>query len=637
MNNNRPDIQGLRAISVIAVVVFHASRLLPGGFLGVDIFFVISGFIIAQLAATEIRTTGAFSPTNFLRRRLRRLLPAMAIVVLVTLSFGMLIDTPSRMAEVLPTTALAALAGLVNFHFLWGATDYFQTFRSNPLLHLWSLAVEMQFYILFAVALPAALRVRRALGLSSRYIPWLPAVLAMAFLAAALTIGHWGQYTGIARPRLFSFFMLPTRLWEFGFGIVAAALQGRSSCMASRPKLMHALQAACALVLVLAFKYGSDLWYVPGFQAVGPCLAAMVLLMTGHSGWVGRAMCWRGMTYLGDRSYSIYLWQGPLLVYAGMLYATPMASVLAALSTIPLSIITYELVEQRFRVSAKGAGGRGAGWLQLFIGVLLLSAASDFIIRPWMRRYAAPAPVRATQLDLSCQRQRGIPGLKPCVYGDAERPKLLLAGDSHAGALSQAVIDAAEGAGWQTHVATASACSIPEYPEAIAYRASCAGFAGNILSYARAQKADLVVISQFSEFYVADLRIGVARWSAGLATFIRSLAEEDIPVLVIGDSPRFPHVMGRPLWKSDWSVDLTGSMSARSNLAIKEREVVPGADEGAYISATDILCDGASCPVFDHGAWLYTDADHLSSRGAALLVKPLSDELRRIKARIPGK
>lgn len=637
MNNHRLDIQGLRAIAVFAVVVFHASDLLPGGFLGVDVFFVISGFIIAQLAIVEIKTTGCFSPSNFLQRRLRRLLPTMAIVVLVTLSFGMMVDTPSRMTESLPTAALAALTALINFYFLWGATDYFQTFHSNPLLHLWSLAVEMQFYFLLALTLPIALRVWRTLGLGMRSAIWVLAALTLTLLVCSLTIDLWYRHAGISLPRLFSFFMLPTRLWEFGFGIVGATLQGRFVGRVSRSIAVDALQGGCALAVVIAFKCGSELWNVPGFQAVGPCIAVMILILTGELGFVGRALCWRGMTFFGDRSYSIYLWQGPLIVFASMLYATPLASRLAALGSILLSILTYELVEKKFRSAGTEASGRRTGRIgsvRLYVCVMAACATADAIIGPWTSHFAAQAPMRATTLDRLCQRQRGIPGIKPCVYGAAGRPKVVLTGDSHAGALSQAVIDAAERAGWQTHVATASACAIPQYPEIIAYRASCAGFAHNILSYVRAQKADLVIINQFSQFYVSDLRIGETRWRDGLAAFVTSLADAHIPVLIIADSPRLPLVMGRPLWRFNWSIDLTSSMNARQELARNEREAASTVKGGRYLATSNLFCDGSNCPVFENGAWLYTDADHLSIHGAERLRKPLTDELLRIKSRL---
>lgn len=637
MNSDRLDIQGMRAVAVVAVLVFHATDMLPGGFLGVDVFFVISGFIIARLALVEIKRTASFSPLKFLQRRLRRLLPPMAIVVLATVAFALLIDTPSRLAVSLPASALAALSASLNVFFLWGATDYFQTFHSNPLLHLWSLAVEIQFYLLFAVTLPMSRWLWRSLHFTRRSAVWTLALLTLSLLLCSVTIELWHRPFGIALPRLFSFFMLPTRLWEFGFGIVAASVQDRFLTRVSRSLAVDLLQVGCALALVLSFKFGSELWYVPGYQALAPCLAVTLLIMTGEGGVVGRALAWRGLTFLGDRSYSIYLWQGPLIVFASMLYATPLAAALAAAAAVLLSILSYEFVEQSFRAAHSAVdGGRAGrfGSVYLVVAVVVVCAAAHFVIAPWVGRYAAPAPLRATELDTVCQRQRGRAGIKPCVYGAARGPMVLLAGDSHAGAVSQAVIDAAEAAGWQTHVATASACALPEYPENIAYRASCAGYADNIVAYARAHQAALVIVDQFSESYIGDMRIGAARWQDGLANFVKTLTDAHIAVLVIADSPRFPLAVARPLWSAEWKVSLASSSESRHTLAQLERAAVEGVAAGRYLSTGELFCDGSTCQVFEHGEWLYTDADHLSIHGAARLTESITVELARISARL---
>src|SRR5262249_25629385 len=159
------------------------------------------------------------------------------------------------------------------------------------------------------------------------------------------------------------------------------------------------------------------------------------------------------------------LWQGPLIVFASMLYPTPAASALAAVASLLVSMLTYRRVEQAFRSGrADGDAKRRAGpaAASIYCGALLICAANYALIGPVIRRVAAPIPLRATSLDKHCERQRGILGIKPCVYGEDGRPKVLLVGDSHAGAISQAVIDAADLAGWQSHIATASACAVPE-------------------------------------------------------------------------------------------------------------------------------------------------------------------------------
>jgi peptidoglycan/LPS O-acetylase OafA/YrhL len=628
----RRDIQGLRAIAALAVVVFHASDLLPGGFLGVDVFFVISGFLVAHIAGSEIAATGGFRPLNFIDRRLRRVIPPMTVVVLVTLAVGLMIDTPARMIEKLPTVGISALMSVVNIYFLHNATDYFQSFQSSPLLHLWSLSVEVQFYILFASVVAAATWARSRLSKSwgTRTAAILVGAVTAFSLISALTIGSWHKAAGITLPETFSFFMLPTRLWEFGFGILACLAEQPLRRWIDNTLVIVLLQAAALVALLFGLKVGSDAWLVPGYQALAPCLGAALLIATGERGVVARLLASPMPTYFGDRSYSIYLWQGPLISFAAILFATPRAIALAALSAILVAVATYSTIEVMFRYPNREANGvaprHSVKFAAAFAAATLVCTSVYYLVPITVARLQAPAPLRATFLDAKCDRQSGSIGIKPCVYGPPEAPKVLLIGDSHAGAISQALIDAALRTGWQAHVATASACSVPEYPEDVAFRSSCSGYSANVLAYARKIGARFVVVQQFSEYYVYNLRIGLERWKQGLTRFQSDLRSAGISTLVINDNPRFPLAVGRPLWAETWQIDQSEAMSRRAALDKNERAATTSIPGNRFIRSIDYLCRGAVCPVFDRGAWLYTDADHLSDRGA----EPLSVAIEKV-------
>lgn len=627
-DGKRLDIQGLRAIAALSVVLFHATDLLPGGFLGVDIFFVISGFIVSQIAKTEVLTTGRFSLTKFFGFRLRRLLPPMAVVVLVTLAIGLFVDTPSRMIEKLPVAGMAALAGIINFYFLGQATDYFQSFQSNPLLHLWSLSVEIQFYFLFAIvvslglALISMLSDRRVVGF---VIGGVVALMAIS-LGSALTIKSWHHAANIALPEIFSFFMLPTRIWEFCFGIIANFISAPLRARLTSLLAVHLLQVVGLVLLFVGLKFGSNAWLVPGFQAIAPCFGAALLLATGDRGIIGRALSFRVMVYLGDRSYSIYLWQGPLIGFAAILFATPWAISIAAFVSILISIASYGTVETMFRRRQNGTRRSAASPLRVasaYFAAILICAACYVFTLIVVSRFEAPAPLRATTFDTKCERQRGVLGIKPCVYGEAGRPTVLLIGDSHAGAISQVVIDAGIRNGWQVHVATASACSVPEYPEDVEYRSSCAGYTENILKYVLKENINIVILQQFSEFYTLKLRIGIDRWQSGLADFLSSLAQSHVPAIVIGDNIRLPIAVGRPFWVESWKLNMKKAIESRYTLEEAERHATTMIAGNQYILAREYICNGSMCPIFEKGTWLYTDTDHLSFKGAELLQKPL--------------
>lgn len=627
----RQDIQGLRAVAALAVVFFHATPLLPGGFLGVDVFFVISGFIISQIVSMEIAERQHFSAISFILRRLRRVLPPMAIVVLATIVIGSLIDTPTHTARTLPITGFAALTGWVNLFFLSEAADYFQSFPTNPLLHLWSLAVEIQFYALLAFTMQLGFGIgflRR--GGKSLVVTIVGAVTVLSF-AAALSIKMWGPLLGLTVPGMASFFLFPTRLWEFGIGILA---QSASESHQTRWKLGRRLQffqVLGALLIVFGMQLGSDTRLVPGYQAMAPCVGAALIMMIGENGVVGRLLGSSAMTFLGDRSYSIYLWQGPFIVFASILFSPPFGGALGALVSVLIAVALFRPVEFMFRMTQKGTKQRGGGALSFgfaYGGAVALCLAAGPLFGSVLTRLQAPLPLRATELDKSCMRQRGTLGIAPCVYGKAGSPRVMLLGDSHAGAISQAVVDAALRTGWEAHVATASACAVPEYNEDISYRSSCSGYSADVLKYARAERVRLVILQQFSSFYVHELGIGLARWKEGLKRFVSAMAHSGIEVVIVGDNLGLPIAVGRPLWADRWDLDLRHAISERSEIEEIEASIAEEVPGVHYLRARDYLCQGSKCPVYGKGAWLYTDTDHLSYKGAERLAAPIERELR---------
>lgn len=631
----REDIQGLRAIAALAVVLFHASNLLPGGFLGVNVFFVISGFIIVHVASKEIAATGAFRFKRFLTRRMLRIFPPMILVVLVTIVIGVFIDSPVGGAALLPMTGLAALTGTVNYYFLHSATDYFQSFHTNPLLHLWSLSVEIQFYILFAVLAKICV----ALGLEGR-IPWRVSVgmliLATAgFFLASISIESWADLVGIAQPRFYSFFMLFTHLWEFGLGALAFAFHTSFQKRQIPSIVVNLVQLFAAAAIVVGFLRGTDTALVPGYQAILPVVGAALLIALGPNGVVSRLLRWPVFQFLGDRSYSIYIWQGPLIVFGAVLFAPPFGSGAGAVASVLVSLALFRPIELGFRhLNASGSWGgkQYLGLAGVYTFVLALLVAAQMLLLPFVQPLQAPAPIRATALDQNCERQRGVLGIEPCIYGDSSGSKLMLIGDSHAGAISQAVVDAADSLGWQAVVATASACAVPEYAENVAYRGSCKGYAQSVMEYARDQGIQLVVIQQFSDFYVDRLGIGADRWRSGLESFVDMLANSGIKVLIVGDNLGLPVSAGRPIWIENWTVDLSAEAHDRRHIETVESEIASANENVEFLPSRQYLCNDSRCPVFANGNWLYTDTDHLSYLGAEPLVAPIADVIRRIEA-----
>ncbi len=334
----RPDVEGLRGVAILLVLLFHTGLPLPGGFVGVDVFFVISGFLITGLLLREQERTGRISFTRFYARRVRRLLPAAAVVLLVTLPLAYLVVAPlDRSAVMLDGAASALSVGNVRFALTTG--DYFSSMTTpSPFLHFWSLGVEEQFYLVWpALLLLAAWRLPRAGAALA-----LGVVLAASFAASVLI-------TDVSPS--WAFYMLPTRAWQLAAGGLLAVGAVR---LARAPGLILAPLgwAAVALLAWASLALNSDIAY-PGLAALAPAAAAAALVASGAlRRGPGLLLRTSPLRFLGRISYSLYLWHWPILVLVplalGGTLETPAMVVLAFLA-IAVATASWVYVEEPFR------------------------------------------------------------------------------------------------------------------------------------------------------------------------------------------------------------------------------------------------------------------------------------------------
>lgn len=339
----RADIDGLRAVAVLGVLFFHAGLSFPGGFVGVDVFFVISGYLITRLIVNEL-DRGSFSFANFWGRRLRRIWPAASVSTLVTLVAGAVLFDPESY-RLLATDAIAQTLMIANFQFMRG-TDYFGAAADlRPLLHTWSLAVEEQFYLFHPFAVVLICRWKRSL--------LLPVLVVTGVLSLALSVAALGRYPSA------TFYMLPTRAWELLLGAVLALMPMRMGMSQSARDAVGLL--AVAMIAVPMFVYDRATAF-PGLAAVPPCLGTALLILTGTGGQgqISRALAWEPMRRVGLISYSLYLVHWPILAFMRHLTAPDEPTLLARALVIPVSLVlawlSYRLVEQRFRHAKKGWG-----------------------------------------------------------------------------------------------------------------------------------------------------------------------------------------------------------------------------------------------------------------------------------------
>ncbi|MBI1304441.1 MAG: acyltransferase family protein [Phycisphaera sp.] len=339
MNLYRPEVDGLRALAVVPVILFHAG--VPGfagGFVGVDVFFVISGYLIASIIHEEILDR-RFSVVTFLERRARRIIPALYAVLIVTLLLGWLFMLPDNFENL--GQSVVATVGVSNNILLWLTSGYWDLANEyKPLLHTWSLGVEEQFYFVFPfVLLWLAPRGRRTTLIVF-------AIVAVASLAAA-------QWFVMCEP-LAAFFLLPMRAWELLMGAMFAV-----TCRRDRG---HALQLGAAggalawlgLALILApvVLYDATTPF-PGLAALPPTLGTLLVIMfASEANVVGRLLSWRVLVAIGLGSYSAYLWHQPIFAFLRLLspeHPSAPAVVLAIVATAVLSYASWRFIEQPFR------------------------------------------------------------------------------------------------------------------------------------------------------------------------------------------------------------------------------------------------------------------------------------------------
>jgi peptidoglycan/LPS O-acetylase OafA/YrhL len=490
----RPDIEGLRAIAIVAVLLCHAGvPFLAGGYVGVDVFFVISGFLITKLLLGELDRSGTISLRGFYARRAKRLLPLSAILLATVGVLSLIILSPLRNTEVAGDITAAALY-VANWHFAAQSVDYFaQGLEPSPVLHLWSLAIEEQFYLVWPGLMLATTWWFRRRGRSVRPVLWV--VLAIVLVGSLV----YGVILTDEKPA-FAYFDTFARAWELGLGAALA--------LAGAVKLPRLGAVALGWVGVAAIVYASFFFTAetsfPGTAALIPCLGAAALILAGtalaetergaagvraSAGWI---LALPPIRYVGRISYSWYLWHWPFLVFAAAIWG-PRLSVAAGLAAVVASWvptqITHTLVEDPVRRAPalkrlpNRAIALGIACTLIAVGVGVgLRAAQPSISTAKISDVPGaaalpeqPTPqetataLRPNPLHARADRGRsyyegcmvGIPGTNSnkCLYGDPEGEKtLILFGDSHAMQYFPTVEEMVENHHWRLIVLTKAEC-----------------------------------------------------------------------------------------------------------------------------------------------------------------------------------
>ncbi|MCF7789558.1 MAG: acyltransferase [Prosthecobacter sp.] len=432
----RPDIDGLRALAVLPVLLYHAQLGCSGGFVGVDVFFVISGYVITSLIFKEV-AAGTFSMVNFWERRIRRIMPALSVVVVATLAAGWLFYLPEDFIF-LGKSVMAQAVMAANFFFWKGGTNYFDHGTdTKSLLHTWSLAVEEQFYLLFPLLLVFLLR--------SKPKSWWRWILGITIVSLIISVvcsySHNNHRSG--------FYLLPSRAWELLVGALVAACRGRLTAHKRIGEASGFL--GLALIVWSVFVY-TDNTRFPGLGALPPCLGTALIIASSDArvSIVGRLLSFRPLVLLGLVSYPLYLWHWPLLIWAKYLTGYELSTatrIELLLASLVLAILSWKFVETPFRQRHwLGERSRIFKFAGITLGTFLAMGFAVYFYQGFPDRFPAQALTFASARNsLGFQDQIDLERAKASRFtelGSASSSQpisVLVWGDSHAKAIAPAL------------------------------------------------------------------------------------------------------------------------------------------------------------------------------------------------------
>jgi peptidoglycan/LPS O-acetylase OafA/YrhL len=622
----RPEIDGLRAIAVLPVIFFHAGfDLFSGGYVGVDVFFVISGFLITSILIKEI-DAGSFSLTHFYERRARRILPALYAVLLVSAVIAAFVLLPRDLVAF--GKSLMSVPVFASNIYFWSERGYFDAaIDLKPLLHTWSLAVEEQFYLIFPLVMMALWRFPRIfLGLL------ILAAFASFALSVVLTDLHFET----------AFFLPFTRAWELAVGSLIAILVIHSKVINHKVVADVVAFMGLALIGYAIFAFDKNTPF-PSFYAGIPVLgtAAFIWATTRHQGLSARLISARALVWIGLVSYSAYLWHQPIFAFARHMNMFEDHRIFWIALSLLLAFAAYFVVEQPFR--KKNKIDTKTVWRFALIGgaVLMLVGGGLVASNGLMGKYAPADQKILKQLDtFGAYNHKRFDALKGAPFKDNDKIKVLLVGDSYARDLLNLVYEGGYDSDFQfsTHHVRAD-CGI--------FYSSDADYKAKVLEENVPQKTRKLCAAH-GRFEVDNVQARLreadevwlnAYWYDWVVTHLASTVEAlerdyNVKLRVFGMKD-FGAINVRTLLK----IPEEERLNYRHRVSTKAREIEArikaALDASSYYKILDLLCGGDSgaCKIFTNsGTLVSTDGGHLTKDSAKELapkLTPIFDQIKR--------
>jgi peptidoglycan/LPS O-acetylase OafA/YrhL len=645
----RRDIEGLRALAVVPVILYHAHLYCPGGFVGVDVFFVISGYLITRIIENSSKR---FCFVSFYNRRIRRIFPALLVMLTIASAFAFVLLVPSEL--ILYGKSLMASGAFVSNIFFGYQIDYFDARSAEqPLLHIWSLGVEEQFYVIWPVIL---------VTLNYRFSEKVKAAAVTVMLVVSLSYSEFLVH----HSRESAFYMTPSRAWELLLGsLLATPLLSRWN---ERLRRSVANLASMIGVLLIGFAiicYDSTTPF-PGIACLAPCIGAMLVIAAGDAGPTvgGRLLSLPAITFIGRISYSLYLWHWPVLVFARLYLGRDLqldeTCWLVGVIVIA-AYLSWRFVEETFRHFRSANRGRiwvGGG---AFAGFVVMAAGGLIILydgfpgRTETGREIAMVrrEARAFHASPCLARRAMLPPVQGCLLG---KPRdndydVVLWGDSHAAQLAPALISLGERWGFTTREITKAGCAplpgvlfVPEDD----FRRDCPEFNKAAMEAIAKRRYKIVILAALWDAYasggilltesLAHASIEQSRnyfiktISGTVHTLTRAghrviiVAQAPVPRLNPVDCIERAQLTGRA--PSECVIGSSNAAEADKRVKTLLRLALEN-ERAQVVSLFEDLCNEHECRVFtEQGKFVYMDEAHLSAAGAQLVSISLEDGLR---------
>lgn len=631
--HHRRDLQGLRGIAILITVAYHLDSWVIGGFIAVDVFFVLSGFVITAALLRELRGTGTIRLATFYTRRVRRLLPALALVVLFTLATSMWALDPAGARQDVTESARAASLFFANIHLDSVGEDYFAPAAElNPLLHAWSLSIEEQFYAVLPLLMLTVWAAGRRAGTPERWLPRVIAALTgVSFLAAT-----WVVVSGDERA---AFYFPHLRAWEFGVGVLLAFAATRLETIPGRAgQVMSGV--GLAVIVACSFTISGSMLF-PGPLALVPVVATVLVIAGGASGGGATSgLGSRWLVWLGDRSYSWYLWHWPVLTFAFITWPhiswVRWAGAAAALAP---AVASYAWIEDPIRRNRRIVGPAAAALAAAVIIVpVLVSVAVEADAD---REIVGRAPELTNQTALWDSVCGELPwDEEQCTFGPEDfTGTVALVGDSHAAAYGTVVTQVASSLNMRTVAFSHHGCPVALGDGDVGFSGgsgACDVWLTETLDTVDSLDVDVVVVAQRSALHAlggpgsggADPSM-LASWADGVELVLDRV---DAPVVVIQSAPEQPgrvvDLIGADVTSADVpAMPVQDHEATVGLLNTVERDVFADRADVSVFDPASVLCSDV-CPAHVAGKWRYLDGNHLTVQATFLFSADLERLVR---------